>query len=69
MSEIDIKDVGGYLESIRNLADIGIILINLGKVTLVPTILEEIQEHSQRLAMEYTIVEEYSGCSKLNQDR
>ncbi len=69
MSEIDREDVGGYLESIRSLATIGIILIQLGKVNLIPTILEEISEHSQRLTLDYAVAEEYNGCSNLSKDK
>jgi len=55
--EIDVIDVKGNLESIRNLADIGMMMIDLNKLQYVPTLLEDIMEHAQRLVIEYASVE------------
>lgn len=58
MGKIDKEDIRGYLETISHLAAIGMILIDLSKEEHIPTILEEIFEHSQRLTLEYASVEE-----------
>ena len=58
MSSLDIVDIGGNLETISNLALIGIILIQVGKVDLIPTILEDLMGHIQRLTLEYAVKEE-----------
>ena len=55
MIEEDIVDNSGNLETIMNLSAIGILLLNLGKIDLIPTILEDIYEHSQRLTLEYAV--------------
>jgi len=51
--EIDNIDIKGNLETIEHLAQIGIMLIILSKREHIPTILELIHEHAQRLALEY----------------
>lgn len=56
--QIDEVDVKGSLETIKNLAAIGMILIDLGKLEYIPTILEDVYEHSQRLTIDYASVEE-----------
>ena len=51
--DIDNVDIKGSLETISNLALIGMMCIDLSKTQFIPTILEDIYEHSQRLTMEY----------------
>ena len=61
IKELDTKDLGdirGSLESIKNLAATGMLLIDMSKTELLPTILEDLLEHSQRLTLEYSTVEE-----------
>ena len=56
--EIDSLDVRGNLETISNLSLIGMFLLDQGKLEFIPTLLEDIYEHSQRLTMDYAQVEE-----------
>jgi len=53
--QINDIDIGGNLETIAHLAMIGMILINLNKQEHIPTILEDIYEHAQRLTFEYAV--------------
>ena len=55
--ELDNTDIKGNLETIKHLAQIGMMLIDLSKDEHLPTILEEIYEHAQRLTLEYAVVE------------
>jgi len=57
MDAID-TDIKGNLETISNLALIGIYLIDQDKKGFIPTLLEDIFEHSQRLVDDYAIVKE-----------
>ena len=61
MSQIDELDVRGNLETIEHLARIGMLLIDLNKLEHIPTILEDIFEHSQRLVLEYASKEITDG--------
>jgi len=56
--DLDVIDIRGNLETIKNLAAIGMVMIDLGKTEFIPTILEDLYEHSQRLTLEYASVEE-----------
>jgi len=58
MGAIDKVDIAGNLETIEHLAQIGQLLIEQNRNEHVPTILEDIFEHSQRLTLEYATVEE-----------
>ena len=58
MGKIDDIDVGGNLETIEHLAQIGQLLIHLELYEHIPTILEVIHEHAQRLTLEYAVAEE-----------
>ena len=58
MGEIDKVDVKGNLETIEHLAQIGQLLIDLERYEHIPTVLEDICEHSQRLTLEYAVKEE-----------
>ncbi len=58
MSEYDIVDIEGNLETIEHLAQMGQLLSRLGLWHHIPTILEIIQEHIQRLVLEYAVVED-----------
>lgn len=58
MGQIEDIDISGNLETISNLARIGMLLIELGKHELIPTVLEDVYEHSQRLVDEYAVVKE-----------
>ena len=51
--EIDNIDIKGNLETIEHLAQIGQLLIDLGRQEHIPTILETICEQAQRLTLEY----------------
>ena len=56
--KIDIADVRGSLETIANFALLGIMCINLGEYRFIPTLLEDICKHSQRLTLEYAVAKE-----------
>ena len=56
--EIDTVDIRGSLETVANLALLGIMCINLGEYRFIPTLLEDICEHSQRLTLEYAATKE-----------
>ena len=58
MGQIEDIDIRGNLETISNLALIGMMCIDLGKHNFIPTILEDIYEHSQRLVDEYAVIRE-----------
>jgi hypothetical protein len=58
VEDIDIK---GNLETIEHLAQIGQLLVEQDRKEHIPTILEDIYEHSQRLTFEYAVAEEQSG--------
>lgn len=58
MGQLDRVDIKGNLETIEHLAQIGQLLIDLEKDEHIPTILEDIHEHSQRLTLEYAVKEE-----------
>lgn len=58
MIDIDKIDVKGNLETIAHLAEIGMLLVDLDKMQHIPTILEDVLEHSQRLVLEYAVKEE-----------
>jgi len=53
-----LEDIEGYLETIANLAQVGRILIADGEAGFIPTILEDICEHSERLVWDYAVVKE-----------
>jgi len=59
--QIDDIDISGNLETISNLSRIGMLLIQLGKQEYIPTILDDVYEHSQRLVDEYAVVREASS--------
>ena len=52
-TEIDSLDIKGNLETIEHLAQIGQLLIDQNRQEHIPTILEDIFEHAQRLTLEY----------------
>ena len=52
-TELDNIDVSGTLETIEHLAQIGQMLVVQGNHIHMPTILEDIFEHAQRLTLEY----------------
>ena len=65
LGEIASIDIKGNLETIEHLAQIGMLLIDLGKNEHIPTVLEDLQEHIQRLVLEYAVVEEKDAdCAK-----
>ena len=63
-SEIDNIDIKGNLETIEHLAQIGQLLIDLGKQEHIPTVLEDICEHSQRLTLEYAVKGDEDAVSR-----
>lgn len=58
LGELDNADIKGHLETIEHLAQIGQFLIDHEKNEHIPTILEDICAHSQRLTLEYAVAEE-----------
>jgi len=58
MGTLDKIDIKGTLETIEHLAQIGQLLMDLERHEYMPTILEDIGEHSQRLMLEYAVKEE-----------
>lgn len=54
---IDDIDIRGSLETISNLALLGMMCVDQGKRQFIPTLLEDIFEHSQRLTEEYAVEE------------
>lgn len=58
MGTLDSVDIAGNLETIEHLAQIGQLLIYLELYEHIPTILEVTYEHSQRLTLDYAVVEE-----------
>ncbi len=58
LGTIDKVDVAGNLETIEHLAQIGQLLVEQELYQHIPTILEDIFEHSQRLTLEYAVKEE-----------
>lgn len=60
-NEIDDIDIKGSLETIEHLAQIGQLLIDQNRHEHIPTILEDIWEHSQRLTLEYAVKGEGDG--------
>ena len=61
MGEIEDIDIAGSLETIEHLAQIGQRLVKQDRKEHIPTILEDIYEHAQRLAFEYAVAEEKDG--------
>ena len=61
--ELDNVDIRGNLETIAHLAQVGMIMIDLGKNEHIPTILEDLQEHIQRLVLDYAVVEDEDANS------
>jgi len=58
LGSIDFIDIRGHLETIGHLAQIGIIMIDLSFEQHIPTILEDICAHSERLTLEYAVKED-----------
>ena len=58
LTDLDGVDIKGNLETIANLAVVGMILIDINKQQYIPTILEVIQEVIQRLVLDYAVKEE-----------
>lgn len=58
MLSIESIDIRGNLETIEHLAQIGMLMIDQNYPQHIPTILEDICEHSQRLTLEYAVVQE-----------
>jgi len=61
--QIDGIDIRGNLETIEHLAQIGMMLIDLSRREHIPTILEDIYEHAQRLTFEYAAKEDDNAIS------
>lgn len=55
---VERTDVRGSLETVEHLAQIGIIMIDMNLFQHIPTILEDMLEHIQRLVLEYAVVED-----------
>lgn len=53
--EIDAEDIRGNLETIANLALIGIFLVDLNRLRFIPTVLGLIDQEAQRLVLEYAV--------------
>lgn len=61
LGTIDDIDIRGNLETISNLALVGMMCVDLGKHMFIPTILEVLYEHIQRLVDEYAVAREEEG--------
>ena len=63
LGSVEDIDIRGNLETLEHLAQIGMMLIDLGKHEHIATILEDMQEHIQRLVLEYAVAEEKDADS------
>jgi len=60
--KMDYNELNEQLKTTRNLCDVAIILVQLGKENLLPTILETLHQETQGMIDDYCVVKDFQTC-------